>query len=928
MSFQPSQNDGTESEAPRPTETNEGEERKNNPRRKSKRDDEQKKVINTSNDFNADENGDTEPNTRDIDNIQQRLIQPPCGTHPPPSNHPPKTPISYAFPDRTEGWDAEPEGVKSSLKRTQPDQDDWSVVPEPLKVVVSGKEEKRKDERKEEKGKKMTPLQRQMKEGANEKEKKDGDEDGLGYVKRGQVVVKTLSERRSVKLFFKEDVEAFDRIMRWERSNSEKVPQKALELFCSEFRAADALIPIIYASETWDYVLRFRRSKKDQEIMELREAFEKRLLENGAIIEIEDSSENDKITFMKIILPFYVLSSLARHWKLRLPLSKLVHPLRDDALPKKRWTQYHMDLNNQRAVFDEERLERFQIRMMQPDGEYLVVPAGEQPMHVVKSYLFEGRHRIYLAYMLLTSTLLKVRRKSGCRNEGIYFLIKVGAYIDMFPTHEGNYYYNEMAWRKTSQESAGMQINTLRSRLREIYFKRSWFQPQPYELVKDYFGEKVALYFVYLGFYNIWLCISASMGLIVFFFGLIKILSSRDIQPSSWNLLFDNELTFPYAIAMSIWSVLYLEFWKRRSSYFAHLWGVQNFEKEEIRRHQFKPTTTICSPILSFHVLLIAILMVIATIFGQIVLFWYIKTNSQYPQAAAPASAFTGLACIFLGRLAFRPVCTALAGWENYRTETEYEDAWLLKIWTFEFFNIYLHVIYSAFLRPFVKISELTGIKNFVDQICTRNVCSAELTAELLIIFIGDQIFLRLSETVFPEIGKKMRSARKRKGVDPTAEVFYPQHYRDEKKADSKGISDDYFQKAVQYGYVTLFVAAFPVAPVFALINNFFESLLTIFVSNYFQIQVLQPYEESSWTSIRIGVFIVWHVFVYSVWFFIMWLIPNEPEIVHTAQKREAYLERISIDPNAEVEDERLDSQAAAVMTSEVDLRGKGWKLR
>ena len=37
------------------------------------------------------------------------------------------------------------------------------------------------------------------------------------------------------------------------------------------------------------------------------------------------------------------------------------------------------------------------------------------------------------------------------------------------------------------------------------------------------------------------------------------------------------------------------------------------------------------------------------------------------------------------------------------------------------------------------------------------------------------------------------------------------------------GLLDEYLELTVQYGFITLFVAAFPLAPLFALINNIFE---------------------------------------------------------------------------------------------------------
>ena len=42
-----------------------------------------------------------------------------------------------------------------------------------------------------------------------------------------------------------------------------------------------------------------------------------------------------------------------------------------------------------------------------------------------------------------------------------------------------------------------------------------------------------------------------------------------------YRVLFDNQLTVAFSIFMSIWSVLFLEFWERRSATLAHRWRRQ-----------------------------------------------------------------------------------------------------------------------------------------------------------------------------------------------------------------------------------------------------------------------------------------------------------------------------------------------------------------
>lgn len=43
---------------------------------------------------------------------------------------------------------------------------------------------------------------------------------------------------------------------------------------------------------------------------------------------------------------------------------------------------------------------------------------------------------------------------------------------------------------------------------------------------------------------------------------------------------------------------------------------------------------------------------------------------------------------------------------------------------------------------------------------------------------------------------------------------------------DSRSLFPEYLEMVLQYGFVTIFVSAFPLAPFFALLNNIFETRL------------------------------------------------------------------------------------------------------
>lgn len=49
--------------------------------------------------------------------------------------------------------------------------------------------------------------------------------------------------------------------------------------------------------------------------------------------------------------------------------------------------------------------------------------------------------------------------------------------------------------------------------------------------------------------------------------------------------------------------------------------------------------------------------------------------------------------------MVYRKVAKRLTDWENHRTESEYENALILKNFIFQFVNSYISLFYIAFLK-------------------------------------------------------------------------------------------------------------------------------------------------------------------------------------------------------------------------------------
>lgn len=153
------------------------------------------------------------------------------------------------------------------------------------------------------------------------------------------------------------------------------------------------------------------------------------------------------------------------------------------------------------------------------------------------------------------------------------------------------------------------------------YLRKEWgsfkkiVRPQPIDDIKDYYGLKMGLYFLWLGFYTYMLIPAALMGIVALIYGLATLPKDKfskdvcnsdfimcpqcDINCDYWNIkqacsytrityFFDNDFTIVFAIFMSVWSTVYLELWKRYSANMTHHWGLTGYDLySEIPRSEY-----------------------------------------------------------------------------------------------------------------------------------------------------------------------------------------------------------------------------------------------------------------------------------------------------------------------------------------------------
>lgn len=118
---------------------------------------------------------------------------------------------------------------------------------------------------------------------------------------------------------------------------------------------------------------------------------------------------------------------------------------------------------------------------------------------------------------------------------------------------------------------------------------REWIIPfalptnQPLNHIKDYYGEKISLYFAWLGHYTHWLAFPACVGIGV------------GVQSFVEGTV-DSQLVPFFGVFMACWCTCYLEYWKRYNATLSMEWGMNGYEAEETTRPEFQGTE-IASPV-------------------------------------------------------------------------------------------------------------------------------------------------------------------------------------------------------------------------------------------------------------------------------------------------------------------------------------------
>uniref|UniRef100_A0A8C2WLL3 Anoctamin n=1 Tax=Cyclopterus lumpus TaxID=8103 RepID=A0A8C2WLL3_CYCLU len=532
-----------------------------------------------------------------------------------------------------------------------------------------------------------------------------------------------------------------------------------------------------------------------------REEFEENLLETGLELEKDEGSKIPGIGFLKIHAPWDVLCREAEFMKLKMPTKKVYEVKQGSNLVEKIRLFIHKVTTPLHPKVDANR-----------------------PQSTLRALQFQ----FYTAAALLAN----------------------GVYTSAYPLHDLLY----EQWASYS-----------------VFYKY-----QPIGLIRKYFGEKVGLYFAWLGVYTQMLIPAAIVGVIVFLYGCatvddnipsMEICDPRnnitmcplcDHACSYWKLvtacgtarashLFDNPATVFFSIFMALWAVLFMEHWKRRQMRLNYIWDLTGFGEEEEVRQRFqvtcndekvKLTCTDRMPAYLTTVVMMSfmILVTFAIVFGVILYRISIKAAlhmSNYPVARSNIRATVKTTAAIINLIVIiimDEIYGAIARWLNTlgevpKTDKSYEERLIFKTFVLKFVNAFTPIVYLAFFRGRLvgrPGNYLYVVGSYRMEECAHAGCLMELCIQLCITMLGKQLIQNnLFEIGIPKLKKLLR--RRKSDMEEEVNKSLQRHEKDHILGPFVGLSPEYMEMIIQFGMVTLFVASFPLAPLFALLNNIIE---------------------------------------------------------------------------------------------------------
>ncbi|XP_058637345.1 anoctamin-1a isoform X3 [Onychostoma macrolepis] len=599
-----------------------------------------------------------------------------------------------------------------------------------------------------------------------------------------------------------------------------------------------------------------------------RDEFEENLREMGLEMEKEEGTKLPGVGFLKIHAPWEVLCREAEFMKLKMPTKKKYEVSQGNSIVEK----VNMFMQKVTAPLQPK------VGENQTENEkHLSYPFSREKQHLFdlsdRNSFFDSKTRSSIVYEILKRT--KCTRAKYTM--GISSLLGSGVYTEAYPLHDGDI------------DGVNAETNDRKILYEQWASYSIFYKYQPIGLVRKYFGEKVGLYFAWLGVYTQMLIPAAIVGVIVFLYGCatvddnvpsMEVCDERnnitmcpmcDRACSYWKLvtacgtarashLFDNAATVFFAIFMALWATMFMEHWKRRQMRLNYIWDLTSFEetesqpraeyefhvmKKSLKKDQSPKAGNVkltcrdrMPAYMTILVMMIFLIFVtLAIVFG--VVLYRVSIMTALHMSSTPTfrtniratvkttAAIINLIIIIIMDEVYGAIARWLTVMEVPKTDKSFEERLIFKTFVLKFANAFTPIVYLAFFRGRIigrpgKYLYVMG--SYRMEECAHAGCLMELCIQLCITMLGKQLIQNnLFEIGIPKLKKMLRQRKIDKKHQEELNKTLHRHEKDHFLGPFVGLNPEYMEMIIQFGMVTLFVASFPLAPLFALLNNVIE---------------------------------------------------------------------------------------------------------
>ncbi|KAI9322344.1 calcium-activated chloride channel-domain-containing protein [Dichotomocladium elegans] len=354
--------------------------------------------------------------------------------------------------------------------------------------------------------------------------------------------------------------------------------------------------------------------------------------------------------------------------------------------------------------------------------------------------------------------------------------------------------------------------------------------------IRNHFGEKIAFYFAFLQNYFLWLGAPAVLG-------------------TSITILGFNPLSPWFSLAMLLWSIIFIEVWKRKEQELAVQWNVRNCSKHERRRLEFKGEKTARDQVTgeevpfrpAYEIFMrramsipgVAIGAVLLSVIVACVFILQLFLHEYYTGPFHQYLHYTPT----IGYVLLIPTMTniysawmrMLNNYEMHKTETSWDYHYTQKIFIANFLVAYLSLFFIAWIYipfgdhvlPYLTELNVSHSHEKVDFQRLRGQLVYFIVTGQIVGFATEMLLPYALKLVMPKIKSifskngKTDVRSNTSGNEPDSK-FMEKIYK-EVDLPEYNIYTDYVEMVIQYGYVSMFSSVWPLTALCCMVNDWIE---------------------------------------------------------------------------------------------------------